>query len=197
MNNNQSVVLVNPKDQKIGTTDLLKAHQGEGQLHRAISVFIFRNLQDQTRPDQILVQQRAKEKLLAAGQWANTVCGHVKPGESYGECALRRLKEEIGLDGVKIEPVLKLLYQVEVNQDFSEHELDQIFIGSLSNQKLDLKLDPQEVRQTKWIDWSSFFSSHGSNQIEGLQLTPWFQYFLSNKRLIRQINSKIEAEITL
>lgn len=35
--------------------------------------------------------------IVGAGQWANTCYGNVRPGESYLECAWRRLCEELGI----------------------------------------------------------------------------------------------------
>jgi len=61
----ESVILVDEKDNALGTMEKIAAHSS-GQLHRAVSVFIF-NLKGK-----LLLQQRARDKYHSAGKWSNT-----------------------------------------------------------------------------------------------------------------------------
>src|SRR3989338_5068869 len=86
----ESVVLVDESDKPVGQAEKLEAHR-LGLLHRAFSVFVF------DPQGELLLQQRAASKYHAAGLWANTCCGHPRPGEDLVAAAHRRLREELGL----------------------------------------------------------------------------------------------------
>ena len=85
------VTLVDEHDHQIGVMDKVEAHRGDGKRHRASSVFLF------NKNGELLIQQRSKKKIVGALQWGNTCCGNVRPGESCEECALRRLREGLGI----------------------------------------------------------------------------------------------------
>ncbi|UKL12802.1 isopentenyl-diphosphate Delta-isomerase [Pseudomonas savastanoi] len=68
----------------------IEAHQS-GLLHRAISVFLF------DKDGRLLLQRRSASKYHAAGLWANSCCGHPRPGELPIDAAVRRLQEELGI----------------------------------------------------------------------------------------------------
>src|SRR5688500_14749912 len=77
------VVLVDAEDREVGTAPKLDAHRS-GQLHRAISVFVFNSAGD------VLLQRRAVGKYHSAGLWSNACCTHPRPGESVLDAARRR-----------------------------------------------------------------------------------------------------------
>ena len=143
------VTIVDKNDQVLGAIDKIEAHRGEGVLHRAISVFLFRKRADKT---ELLIQQRSDKKIVGAGQWANTVCGNVRPTENYLECARRRLREELGIidPELALQPGTKFQYQVVCNAEFSENELDQIFIGWYDGEVVP---NPEEVQGFEWLGW--------------------------------------------
>ena len=70
----ERVVLVDEGDSEIGVGRKLETHH-QGALHRAFSIFLF-DPQGRT-----LVQKRAAHKYHSGGKWANTCCGHPRPGE--------------------------------------------------------------------------------------------------------------------
>jgi isopentenyl-diphosphate delta-isomerase len=144
--------LVDESDQEIGPAGLIEAHQGKGLLHRASSVFLFRRNNDQL---EFLIQQRSPKKILAANQWANTACGNLEPGENYRQCIMRRLKEELNIEGVELTELTKYRYQVQCDDQFCENELDQIFVGWCDGKT---SPNPEEVSQTSWVDWRRFLS---------------------------------------
>lgn len=133
-----SVILVDEYDHPIGVMDKIEAHRGEAYLHRAISVFLFQKIDDSWY---LLMQQRSNQKIVGAGLWANTVCGNVRPGESYQECAYRRLREELcfsyaDITSFDLLPVYKFQYSVQCNEEYSEREIDQVFVGVVSGKKM-------------------------------------------------------------
>ncbi len=138
------VILVDEQDQVIGQADKIRAHRGEGMLHRACSVFLF------DKQGRLLIQKRSDKKIVAAGKWANTACGNLRPGETYQGCAQRRLKEELGITGVNLKGLEKFQYFVKFDNGFSEKEIDTVFAGFIS-QKQSLNPNQQEVADTAWI----------------------------------------------
>lgn len=135
-----TVILVNERDEWIGTMDKLEAHR-EGILHRAISVFIFNDRKE------LLLQRRAAGKYHSAGLWTNTCCSHPMPGESTLSAAGRRLQEEMGFS-TALQPVFDLRYKADVGDGLTENEFDHIFIGSYS---ADVRPDPAEVSEARFF----------------------------------------------
>ena len=70
----------------------LEVHQ-RGLRHKAVSVFVL----DGTR---VLIQKRAAGKYHTPGLWANTCCTHPLWEEDAAFCAVRRLREELGITGL-------------------------------------------------------------------------------------------------
>ncbi|MCE3226426.1 MAG: isopentenyl-diphosphate delta-isomerase [Bacteroidetes bacterium] len=120
--NEESVILVDANDNEIGTAEKLHAHT-TGQLHRAISVFIFNS------EKKMLLQQRDYDKYHSAGLWSNACCSHPRPGENTKDAARRRLKEEMGIDVSDLQFAFHFTYRAELENDLTEHEFDHVFIG--------------------------------------------------------------------
>ncbi len=162
------VVLVDENDAIIGQMDKIEAHRGNARLHRAISVFLFRK---SGKKAELLIQQRSAKKIVGAGQWANTCCGNVRPGESYEECAHRRLRDELGIEKVQLCPITKFIYQVKCNKEFSEHEMDQVFVGWYEGV---VRPNADEVQNVEWVEWDD--NQEGFLQrLSEKSLAPWFE----------------------
>jgi isopentenyl-diphosphate delta-isomerase len=91
----EQIILVDKNDHPVGKMPKLEAHI-EGKLHRAFSVFIF------NRSGELLLQQRAFDKYHSEGKWTNTCCSHPRFGELTRDAVKRRLKEEMGIEWLKI-----------------------------------------------------------------------------------------------
>ncbi len=130
----QQVILVNEKDEDIGTSEKMKAHR-EGVLHRAFSIFLF----DTT--GRMLIQQRSSQKYHGALLWSNACCSHPVPGEQTQSAAQRRLTEELGII-VPLHLVFSFIYKAEVENELIEHEYDHVFTGTYEGE---LRVNPQEV----------------------------------------------------
>jgi len=164
------VVLVDESDNQLGVMDKIEAHRGDGQRHRAISVFLF------NKDGQLLIQERSAKKIVGAGQWANTVCGNVRPGESYEACALRRLREELGITTAQIQPIHKFEYHTRCNDQFSEWEIDTVFVGNYDGP---VEPNPDEVAKYEWKDASLLpkelaEDKRTSTDITTQKYAPWF-----------------------
>ncbi|MDC0449099.1 isopentenyl-diphosphate Delta-isomerase [bacterium] len=135
------IILVNSKDEQIGTAEKMAAHK-KAQLHRAFSIFVFND------QGQLMIQQRALDKYHCGGLWTNTTCSHPAPGEKVLEAAHKRLQEEMGFD-CDLEDLFTFEYKVEFDNGLTEHEMDHALIGIYND---DPKPNPQEANDWKWID---------------------------------------------
>tara|TARA_B110000483_G_C18193454_1_gene541980 strand:+ start:986 stop:1498 length:513 start_codon:yes stop_codon:yes gene_type:complete len=115
------VVLVNKKDQEIGTMEKMEAHQ-KGLLHRAFSVFILNS------KGEMLIHRRALGKYHSPGLWTNTCCSHPRPNETVLDAANRRLDEEMGM-GESLSEVVSFVYHHKFDNGLVEHEFDHILTG--------------------------------------------------------------------
>lgn len=135
----ESVVLVDPDDNEVGTMAKLQAHV-EGRLHRAFSVFLF------DADGRLLMQRRATGKYHSAGLWTNTCCSHPRPGEPVLAAAKRRLQEEMGISA-PLTAGFTFTYRAEFSNGLIEHELDHVLFGTWSGP---VAPDPAEVSEWRY-----------------------------------------------
>jgi isopentenyl-diphosphate delta-isomerase type 1 len=82
--------VVNERDEVVGQETRGKVHQ-TGLKHRAIHVLVF------NARGQVFLQKRSMSKDTSPGLWDSSASGHLNCGEDYDACAMRELREEIGL----------------------------------------------------------------------------------------------------
>jgi isopentenyldiphosphate isomerase len=83
--------VVNERDEVIGRATRREVH-GTGLTHRAVHVFVFNNR------GEVFLQKRSMSKDSSPGLWDSSASGHLDCGEDYDACAVRELREEIGLE---------------------------------------------------------------------------------------------------
>jgi isopentenyl-diphosphate Delta-isomerase len=159
------VVLVTPEDEIIGQADLLSAHRGNGQLHRAVSILIF------THDHKLLLQQRSSHKPLWPLFWSNTCCTHLQPNQTNLDCAKQRLEEEMGIS-TNLNYKYTFEYQARYNQQLSEHELDAVFFGRTDQKP---NLDPKEAADFKYLSYPELVADI---KLKPDQYTPWLKLIL-------------------
>lgn len=138
----EQVVLVDPSDRPTGVMEKLAAHR-EGRLHRALSVIL-------RSPDgRLLMQRRASGKYHSGGIWTNTCCSHPRPGEPVELAAIRRLREEMGIELPHLDKLFATIYRAPVGQGLVEHELVHVF-GAVWDGKVDPA--PEEVEAFGWFE---------------------------------------------
>ncbi len=104
--------VVNERDEVIDAKPRSEVHR-LGLLHRAIHVLVF-NSRGQT-----FLQKRSMSKDREAGKWDSASSGHVDSSEDYDACAVRELREEIGLRLVRPpERLFKIDACAETDQEF-------------------------------------------------------------------------------
>jgi isopentenyl-diphosphate delta-isomerase len=147
--------------------DKLEVHK-RGLRHKAISVFVMAG-------SKVLIQQRAMGKYHTPGLWANTCCTHPDWNEDPRICALRRLREELGITGVM--PVLReqVEYRADVGHGMVEHELVDIFVAQ-ADEDLRVIPNPDEVMAVRWVDLTDLTAQVLRRPYE---FTPWLRIYLA------------------
>lgn len=161
----EHVILVDEEDRELGTEEKLRAHQ-LGLLHRAFSVFIFRQGQGER---EVLLQQRHPRKYHCGGLWTNTCCSHPRPGETVIAAGERRLQEEMGL-ALPLTLAGRFLYRAELDQGLIEHELDYVLVGYTDAARIEV--NPDEVIDYRWVTLRSLSEDWVERHAE---FTPWFE----------------------
>ena len=83
--------IVNERDEVIGQAPRKEVH-ARGLWHRAVHVLVF------NARGEVFLQKRSMKKDIAAGKWDSSSSGHLDTGEDYDACAVREVREEIGLE---------------------------------------------------------------------------------------------------
>ena len=138
------IILVDGQDRETGSEEKLTAHRTP-MLHRAFSIFLYDDSGEEVR---LLLQQRAPGKYHSGGLWANSCCSHPRVGEVLAEATVRRLKEELGVDGVPLTEVGSFVYCHKFRDDLYEHEFDHVFVGRYAGP---VHPDPEEIARVEWI----------------------------------------------
>jgi isopentenyl-diphosphate delta-isomerase len=174
----QSLILVDASDQPVGTLDKASCHDGEGVLHRAISVFLF------NAAGQLLIQQRHRSKRLWPSFWSNSCCSHPRAGEDTAKAAARRVEEELGTSA-ELVFVYKFEYQAHFGAAGSEHELCSVFLGHTDTEPV---INTTEIDAWRWIDTEAL---DRQLKAEPETFTPWFK--LEWRRLNTEFKAALEA----
>ncbi len=158
----EALILVDEDDQAIGELSKAEAHNGDGVLHRAFSVFLFNSR------GELLLQQRAKQKRLWPGFWSNSCCSHPRVGETMEVATVRRLDDELNLRA-ELEYVYRFRYQANFGEVGSEHELCHVFLGRCADE---VSVNESEIEATRFVpaaDVSRMLDE------EPERYTPWFR----------------------
>lgn len=169
----EKLILVDEQDNEIGNLSKEACHDGEGQLHRAFSLFIFNDA------GEVLLQQRSEQKRLWPLYWSNACCSHPRRGEDMQTAIDRRLDQELGLSS-RLQFLFKFIYQARYNEIGSEHELCWVFLGRsddsvlvnaneiaswrfVSIPDLNRELVEQPENFTPWmkLEWQRIQDEHG------------------------------------
>lgn len=153
---------------KLTPVDKLDAHR-RGLRHKAVSVFVVQG----TR---ILLQRRALGKYHTPGLWANTCCTHPDWGEAPDLCAVRRLREELGITGIYPELRHHLEYRAEVGNGMIEHEEVDVFLA-LVHRDIAVAPNPDEVMEVRWTDYHDLLAEVARHPE---RFTPWLKIYLES-----------------
>lgn len=93
----------------------------------------------------VLMAQRSFSKKNSPGLWGPAVAGTVEEGETYEGNAYKELQEELGLEGVELKPLKKILYKSRTGSKFC------YFYNIQIPQNTKLQIQENEVEQVKWF----------------------------------------------
>jgi len=129
--------VVNERDEVIGQRRRDEVHR-LGLMHRAVHVLVF------NAAGEVFLQKRSMQKDRQPGLWDSSASGHVDAGESYDACAMREVREEIGLV-LKDPPerLFKLPASAETDQ---EH----VWVYRCKAEG-PFRLDPEEIERGGWF----------------------------------------------
>jgi isopentenyl-diphosphate delta-isomerase len=130
----EQLILVDERNRAVGTDGKDLIHR-KGLLHRAFSIFLA------DAKGQIVLQQRSQQKYHSGGLWANTCCGHPRPGERTVSAARRRLHEELGVTAALSFGFFSR-YRADLDHGMQENEYVYVFFGRLRDEP---RPDPAEV----------------------------------------------------
>ncbi len=128
--------IVDKNNVVIGTADRCYIHKHKLH-HRSTHIWL------ESTAGEVLIQKRSMLKDEAPGLWDSSCAGHVDAGETYKACAVRELKEELGIDVSALKAEF-LLPAASSNY----YEFCQVY--SLTHDGPFLP-DPIEVADIKWV----------------------------------------------
>ena len=168
----REAVMVDEQDNEVGTMEIKAAHRNPVKLHRAISILLYNKV------GQMLITKRAEAKFTWPGYWTNAVCANLYPGESYEDCANRRLKEELGIETNLIHK-FSFIYSAVYDDEYGENEVDHVFEGQVimptESAPTWFVPDPNELSDWKWVDIDWLKKDLKENPDI---YTPWFKVIL-------------------
>lgn len=154
-------------DGRLTPVGKLEAHQ-KGLRHKAVSVFVVEGAR-------VLIQRRALSKYHTPGLWANTCCTHPRWDEDPATCAVRRLREELGITGLFPAFADRVEYRADVGSGLIEHELVDIFVAEAAK-GLSVTPNPDEVAEVRWVDLYDLSAEVLRNPAK---FTPWLRIYMN------------------
>jgi isopentenyldiphosphate isomerase len=126
-------------DDNVAGQELRTVVHQRGLQHRGVHVFLF------TREGRLLIQQRSKDRAASPSLLDCSVSEHVKADEAYMSAAIRGIREELGLEGIDIQPIVTF----KMNYGPNDNEISRLFQGFI-NPTL-VKFYPVEVEKIAYI----------------------------------------------
>lgn len=130
--------VVNERDEVVDRKPRREVHR-LGLRHRAVHVLVF------NARSEVFLQKRSMSKDTSPGLWDSSASGHLDSGEDYDYCAVRELREEIGL---VVDQAPKRLFKIaacgETGQEF-------VWVYRLEGEG-PFTLHPDEIEGGEWFE---------------------------------------------
>jgi len=163
---NELLQVVDSKDRPLRAATREEIHR-QGWRHRAVHVLVF------NRAGDLYLQRRSAGKDRYPGYWDSSASGHVLAGESYDQAALRELREEIGVEAEKLEPVGAVSASPDSDNEFirvyalthdgpfrpNEAEIDEARFFSISQVRLELSAKTRRFAPAFGLAFRAWMSS--------------------------------------
>lgn len=129
--------VVNDRDEVIDQKPRREVHR-LGLKHRAVHVLVF------NAKGELFLQKRSHKKDTFPGAWDSSASGHLDAGEDYDTCAIRELREEIGLVITKApERIIRINACAETGQEF-------VWVYRMQSEG-PFTLHPDEIERGDWF----------------------------------------------
>ncbi len=151
-----------------------------GLWHRGVHVFLF------TDDGKMLIQKRSADRAASPSLLDCAVSEHIKAGEGYFEAAIRGLKEEMGVEGIEITPLVKF----KMNYGVNDNEISVLYKGTVDPAQV--KFDPVEIES---IDYYSMNELQELQRNRAADMCGWFIEIL-NCYLNKPANMHIMEKFT-
>jgi isopentenyl-diphosphate delta-isomerase len=162
----EPLILVDESNRALSAAPKQAVHL-QGLLHRAFSIFM---VDDRGR---ILLQQRNPRKYHSGGLWANSCCGHPRPGERTVTAARRRLDEELGVtDPLSFGFFAR--YRADLDHGMRENEFVYVYFGRLH---APAKPNPAEIAG---LEFASLAEIGVRIKQKPKTFTYWMKHYIQN-----------------
>ena len=135
--NDEIFDVVNERDEVIGRQSRREVHR-LGLMHRAVHVLVFNTA------GQVFLQKRSVTKDRQPGLWDSSASGHLDSGEDYDTCAVRELREEIGL---YLSAAPKRLFKLAAG---AETDQEHVWVYRCEAEG-PFRLQPEEIERGGWF----------------------------------------------
>ena len=130
--------VVNERDEVIGQATRQEVHR-KGLKHRATHVLVFNSR------GKVFLQKRSARKDRQPGLWDSSASGHLESGEDYDACAVRELREELGLE---LNAGLERLFKLEAGP---ETDQEHVWVYRCEAEG-PFQLNPDEIESGGWFE---------------------------------------------
>lgn len=129
--------VVNERDEVVGQAARSEVHRRQLN-HRAVHVLVF------NARGELFLQKRSMQKDCFPGTWDSSASGHLDRGEDYDACAVREVREELG---VQLAGTPERLFKVEACAE-TGHEFVWVYQCRHDGP---FTLHPEEIERGGWF----------------------------------------------
>lgn len=129
--------VVNDRDEVIGQAPRSEVHRRKLH-HRAVHVLVF------NARGELFLQKRSMKKDCYPGAWDSSASGHLDRGEEYDVCAVREVREELG---VQLASTPRRLFKID---SCPETGFEFVWIYQCRHEG-PFELHPEEIERGDWF----------------------------------------------
>lgn len=179
------LILVNWKDEMIGSEEKLSAHIHK-QLHRAFSLILM------DCEGNMLIQKRASGKYHSGGLYANACCSHPRENETLQVAVERRSYEELGVHIKGAKEIGSFIYLAPFENELCEYEYDHVFLKKLNREETNeltlvesIPFNRDEIECLEWVTMETL-KHWVTNEHE--KLAYWFWLILNDEQMKKELS---------
>jgi len=156
--------VVNDRDEVIGQAPRAQVH-ARSLNHRAVHVLIWNARGD------IFLQKRSMQKDCSPGAWDSSASGHLDRGEAYDACAIREVREELG---IQLPGTPERLFKIDAGPD-TGFEFCWVYRATHEGP---FTLHPDEIETGAWFsaDRVDAWTAERPNEFAGAFLSIWREW---------------------